>query len=208
MPSHSASPAKAAPEPASRPGDAGTVIAGSNAVAAAAAAPPLVDFGSRYRVETMLGEGGMGAVYKAYDLELDRMVALKLVRPELTRDPGVYQRFKQELLLASRISHKNILRTHDLGEAPGIKFISMAYVDGQDLRQLIVSQGKLPVDRAVTATTSMPRPHRASISSRCRAMRRTTAEPTVPSPATPALRGATICFSVGVKFCPNPSSPA
>ena len=97
----------------------------------------------------MLGEGGMGAVYKAYDIELDRMVALKLVRPELTRDPGVYQRFKQELLLASRISHKNILRTHDLGEAPGIKFISMAYVDGQDLRQLIVSQGKLPVDRAV-----------------------------------------------------------
>jgi serine/threonine protein kinase/tetratricopeptide (TPR) repeat protein len=125
------------------------VIAGSNLAAAVAAAPAQVDFGPRYRVEAMLGEGGMGAVYKAYDIELDRMVALKLVRPELTRDPGVYQRFKQELLLASKISHKNILRTHDLGEAPGVKFISMAYVEGQDLRQLIVSKGKLPVDRAV-----------------------------------------------------------
>jgi len=149
LPSHSKAPAQTAPEPAFRPSDAGTVIAGSNVVAAVAAAPALVDFGSRYRVEAMLGEGGMGAVYKAYDLELDRMVALKLVRPELTRDPGVYQRFKQELLLASKISHKNILRTHDLGEAPGVKFISMAYVDGRDLRQLIVSEGKLPAERAV-----------------------------------------------------------
>ena len=149
MPSSSGLPAKNPPEQASRANDVGTVIAGSNVVAAVAAAPALVDFGPRYRVEAMLGEGGMGAVYKAYDIELDRMVALKLVRPELTRDPGVYQRFKQELLLASKISHKNILRTHDLGEAAGLKFISMAYIEGQDLHGVIVSQGKLPVDRAM-----------------------------------------------------------
>ena len=137
------------PGETSRQSDAGTVIAGSNLVAAAAPSRAPVDFGPRYRVEAMLGEGGMGAVYKAYDIELDRMVALKLVHPELTRDPGAYQRFKQELLLASKISHKNILRAHDLGEAAGVKFISMAYIEGQDLRQLIVSQGKLPVERAV-----------------------------------------------------------
>jgi eukaryotic-like serine/threonine-protein kinase len=139
----------ATPEEASRQSDAGTVVAGSSRVAAVASARAPVDFGPRYRVEAMLGEGGMGAVYKAYDIELGRMVALKLVHPELTRDPASYQRFKQELLLASKISHKNILRTHDLGEAGGLKFISMACIEGQDLRQLIVSEGKLPVNRAV-----------------------------------------------------------
>ena len=139
----------ATPEPPSPQSQAGSVISGSDFVAAVAPAPAVVDFGSRYRVEAMLGEGGMGAVYKAYDIELDRMVALKLVRPELIRDPAAYQRFKQELLLASKISHKNILRTHDLGEAAGLKFISMAYIEGQDLHHLIASQGKLPVDRAV-----------------------------------------------------------
>src|SRR5208283_1486674 len=74
------------------------------------------DFGPRYRVESILGEGGMGTVYKAWDKELERMVALKLVRRDLTRDPNISQRFKQELLLASKISHRNVLRIHDLGD--------------------------------------------------------------------------------------------
>jgi tetratricopeptide (TPR) repeat protein len=65
--------------------------------------------GARYQIESILGEGGMGTVYKARDIELDRTVALKLVRPELALDPNTMQRFKQELLLARRISHKNIL---------------------------------------------------------------------------------------------------
>src|ERR1019366_1876500 len=72
-------------------------------------------FGARYRIESLLGEGGMGAVYKAYDTELGRTVALKLVRPELATNPQTMRRFKQELLLASKISQKNILRIHDLG---------------------------------------------------------------------------------------------
>src|SRR5579864_8835067 len=79
-----------------------------------AKAQPFPEFGPRYKVESLLGEGGMGAVYKAYDRDLDRTVALKLVRSDLMSNPDVLVRFKQELLLASRISHKNILRIHDL----------------------------------------------------------------------------------------------
>src|SRR5260370_24829249 len=106
------------------------------------------DFGPRYRIESLIGEGGMGKVYKAYDKELDRVVALKLVRAELASDPASMQRFKQELLLASKISHKNILRIHDLGDVEGMKFISMTYVEGEDLGDVITREGRLPVDRA------------------------------------------------------------
>jgi len=89
----------------------------------------------------------MGAVYLAYDQDLGRQVALKLVKPELMVYPGAMERFRQELLLASKISHRNILRIHDLGDAGGMKFISMAYVDGEDLHHLLVREGKLPLDR-------------------------------------------------------------
>jgi serine/threonine-protein kinase len=91
----------------------------------------------------------MGAVYKAHDKELNRIVALKLVRPELTTDASSMQRFKQELLLASRISHKNILRIHDLGDVEGVKFISMAYVEGEDLHHILERERRLPLRRAV-----------------------------------------------------------
>ena len=115
---------------------------------APATAADSVDFGPRYRIERMLGQGGMGAVYKAYDKELDRTVALKLVRPDLAAEPQAMARFKQELLLASRISHKNVLRIHDLGEAAGVKFISMAYVHGQDLHGLL-QKGRLTLEQAL-----------------------------------------------------------
>lgn len=105
------------------------------------------ELGHRYRIESMLGQGGMGRVYKAYDKELARQIALKVLQPELSGDPNAMQRFKQELLLASRISHKNILRIHDLGEADNVKFISMAFVDGPDLHHLL-SSGRLSLDRA------------------------------------------------------------
>jgi serine/threonine protein kinase/tetratricopeptide (TPR) repeat protein len=108
-----------------------------------------VDFGPRYRVEKLLGQGGMGAVYKAYDVDLDRTVALKLVRPELMSYPGAMARFRQELLLASKISHRNILRIHDLGDASGLKFISMAYVDGEDLHHVLIREGRLPIPRVL-----------------------------------------------------------
>jgi serine/threonine protein kinase/tetratricopeptide (TPR) repeat protein len=116
---------------------------------ATAVVPGQIDFGPRYRVEKLLGQGGMGAVYKAYDRDLDRTVALKLIRPELTLQPEFVMRFKQELLLASKISHKNILRIHDLGEAAGKRFISMAYIEGEDLSEVLRKTGRLPVPRVL-----------------------------------------------------------
>ena len=109
---------------------------------------PGAELGPRFRIESLIGQGGMGRVYKASDKELGRVVALKVLLPDLTGDPAATQRFKQELLLASKISHKNILRIHDLGEADGVKFISMAYVEGEDLHQLLTKQHPLPIDRA------------------------------------------------------------
>ncbi|HWC20204.1 MAG TPA: protein kinase [Terriglobales bacterium] len=122
----------------------------SGAAAAAAPAPDVTpDFGARYRVEGKLGEGGMGSVYKAYDLELDRMVALKVIRAELMANAEILQRFKQELLLASRISHKHILRIHDLGEAAGVKFISMAYIEGRNLAEMLQERKVLGQEQAI-----------------------------------------------------------
>ena len=92
----------------------------------------------------------MGSVYRAYDRELDRTVAIKVIRPGLVADPSAVQRFKQELLLGSKVSHKYILRIHDLGEVDGLKFISMAFVDGEDLHSILRREGRLPIDRALT----------------------------------------------------------
>jgi eukaryotic-like serine/threonine-protein kinase len=117
--------------------------------------PPGTAFGTRYRIESLLGQGGMGAVYKAYDADLGRTVALKLIRPELATNPQAMQRFKQELLLASKISHKNILRIHDLSDFGGVKFITMAFVEGGDLAGLIKREGRLPFDRALTFTRQL-----------------------------------------------------
>lgn len=92
----------------------------------------------------------MGAVFKAYDRELDRYVALKVIRADLMSNSEILQRFKQELLLASRISHKHILRIHDLGDAGGVKFISMAYIEGEDLASRIQREKMLPLATALT----------------------------------------------------------
>jgi eukaryotic-like serine/threonine-protein kinase len=99
-------------------------------------------FAGRYEILGILGQGGMGAVYKARDRELDRLIALKVIRPELATDPAILQRFKQELILARNITHKNVVRIFDLGESEGIRFISMEYVDGEDLRTLLRGAGK------------------------------------------------------------------
>lgn len=106
-------------------------------------------FGPRYQIISLLGMGGMGAVYQAWDAELDLVVAVKVIRPEATRDPraarAIEQRFKQELLLARLVTHKNVVRIHDLGEIDGIKYITMSYIDGEDLATVLKRERKLPV---------------------------------------------------------------
>ena len=104
--------------------------------------------GGRYEVLQLLGRGGMGAVYKAHDKELDRTVALKLIRPDLARNPEMVRRFKQELILARQVTHKNVIRIFDLGQADGIKFITMDFVEGHDLRALLKEKGKFPPPEA------------------------------------------------------------
>jgi tetratricopeptide (TPR) repeat protein/predicted Ser/Thr protein kinase len=103
----------------------------------------------RFEILQLLGQGGMGAVYKGRDLELDRLVALKLIRPDLASHPEILRRFKQELILAREVTHRNVVRIFDLGQAQGIKFITMEYVEGRDLRVLIQEKEKMPAEEAV-----------------------------------------------------------
>jgi serine/threonine protein kinase len=103
---------------------------------------------ARYEVLRQLGEGGMGAVYKVRDRELDRVVALKVIRPDLARRPDVLQRFKRELILARQITHRNVVRIFDLGVSGPMKFITMEYLEGEALNSLIAG-GKLPPAQAV-----------------------------------------------------------
>ena len=119
--------------------------------------PRLFRFGSRYQVLDKLGEGGMGRVYKALDLELDRPVALKTLRSERNVSPDVIRRFKQEMVLARGVTHKNVVRIHDLGEADGMKFFTMELVEGPTLRELRGREGPLPVKRALAIFRTLPR---------------------------------------------------
>ena len=100
--------------------------------------------GGRYEILQLLGRGGMGAVYRARDREVEREVALKVIRPDLAGHLNITRRFKQELILARQITHKNVIRIFDLGEAEGTKFISMEYIDGRDLASTQAERGKLP----------------------------------------------------------------
>jgi eukaryotic-like serine/threonine-protein kinase len=146
-----ASDAPTLPHGAPIPGASGAIpyaraAASSTPSAGSAAFHNLVPgelFGGRYEIMDVLGQGGMGAVYKARDRELDRLIALKIIRPELATDPAILARFKQELILSRNITHKNVVRIFDLGEAEGIRFISMEYVDGEDLRTILRRDGKL-----------------------------------------------------------------
>ena len=105
--------------------------------------------GQRYEVLQVLGQGGMGAVYKARDREVDRTVALKVIRPDLAGNSSIIDRFKQELVLSHQVTHKNVVRIYDLGEADGVKFITMEYIEGKDLRTLIQEKKTFPQDEAV-----------------------------------------------------------
>ena len=105
--------------------------------------------GRRYEILQLLGEGGMGAVYRARDREVNRTVALKVIRPDLAGHPAILERFRQELVLSHQVTHKNVVRIYDLGDADGTKFITMEYIAGLDLRSLIVQQKIFPPQEAV-----------------------------------------------------------
>ena len=95
-------------------------------------------FAARYEIQAVLGKGGMGIVYKAHDRKLEDLVAIKTLRHQaLSTDPWLLDRFKQEIRLARRITHPNVVRTHDLGEWKGLKFLSMEFVEGLTLEQAI-----------------------------------------------------------------------
>ena len=132
----------------------GTTGPGAPTVAPGGFAVPILNegkvLGGRYEILKKLGEGGMGAVYKAKDVEVDRLVALKVIRPDLAANPDILHRFKQELILARQITHKNVVRIYDMGEAEGVKFITMEYLDGDDLRRILRQSGKLAPSEAVS----------------------------------------------------------
>ena len=113
-------------------------------------------FAGRYDILGLVGQGGMGVVYRARDRELDEVVALKLLRPEaMASGPTILDRFKQEIKLARRITHRNVLRTHDFGEAGGVPYISMEYLEGVTLKELVKSRGALPLGVGLSIAKQM-----------------------------------------------------
>jgi serine/threonine-protein kinase len=103
----------------------------------------------RYRIVAVLGKGGMGEVYRADDLTLGQPVALKFLPEAAGRDEDALARFRNEVRTARKVSHPNVCRVYDVGEVEGQTFLSMEYVDGEDLASLLRRIGRLPADKAL-----------------------------------------------------------
>ncbi len=103
----------------------------------------------RYRMFGLLGRGGMGEVYRADDLTLGQPVALKFLPHDVERDPERLERFLTEVRLSLKVTHPNVCRVYDIAQADGRSFLSMEYVDGEDLASLLRRIGRLPEDKAV-----------------------------------------------------------
>jgi serine/threonine-protein kinase len=138
--------------------DAETLIAG----AARAAMPgdsahflPRAHRLDRYEILGFLGAGGMGAVYRVRDGELGEDVALKLLRADLTREPDALERFRDEVRLARRVTHRNVARTYDIGEHQGQRFLTMELVDGRSLASLLAERGALPAGEVVAVAVEI-----------------------------------------------------
>jgi CheY-like chemotaxis protein len=113
-------------------------------------------FAGRYEILRTVGKGGMGVVYKAHDHELGEDVAVKMLHPELLKgDSTAIQRLKAETRLARRISHRNVVRTHDFGEWQGACYVTMEFVEGITVRQLIETRGRLSVSAALAIGTQL-----------------------------------------------------
>ncbi len=136
--------------------DSPTLTMGQSAAAVAAPAPilhgrfvPGTVIADRYRIVAQVGRGGMGEVYRADDLKLGQTVALKFLPESLTKNTAAVERMQREVRLARQVSHPNVCRVFDLGEADGVPFISMEFVDGEDLGSLLQRIGRLPQDKAL-----------------------------------------------------------
>jgi serine/threonine-protein kinase len=105
--------------------------------------------GGRYRLTGLLGRGGMGEVYKAEDLKLNQTVALKFLPEDFAKDKAALERFYGEVRTARRVSHPNVCRVFDIGEVEGAHFLSMEFIDGDDLSSLLRRIGRLPPDKAI-----------------------------------------------------------
>jgi serine/threonine-protein kinase len=103
----------------------------------------------RYRIVALLGKGGMGQVYRADDLKLGQPVALKFLPEQLAHDPDRLARLHAEVRLARQVSHPNVCRVYDVGEADGHAFLTMEYIDGPDLAALLRQVGRLAEDKGV-----------------------------------------------------------
>ena len=109
-------------------------------------------FGERYTIIEEVGRGGMGTAYKAEDKELGTTVVLKMIRSELASRPQMIEQFKKETLLGRAVSHENVVRIHDLGEVDKIKYISMDYIKGENLSELIQTSGTLTLATCLNIT--------------------------------------------------------
>ena len=109
----------------------------------------------RYRIIGLIGRGGMGEVYRADDLKLGQPVALKFLPRDLAEDPVRRERFFAEVRIARQVSHPNVCRVYDIGEFDGLHFLSMEYVDGEDLASLLKRIGRLSTDKAVEVARQM-----------------------------------------------------
>jgi serine/threonine-protein kinase len=136
-------PAVSAPPSASKP-----VLASSSGVDEGRFLPGTL-LASRYRIAGLLGRGGMGEVYRATDLTLGQAVALKFLPEAASRDERALARFYNEVRIARQVTHPNVCRVYDVGQVDGLEFISMEYVDGEDLSVLLRRIGRLPVDKAI-----------------------------------------------------------
>jgi GAF domain-containing protein len=135
----------AAPAPSMQPELAPTVIVGG-ATPQGISVGALVD--QKYRVDSRIGQGGMGAVFKAWDIRLERPVAIKVVRADLIADPGSRMRFRRESQIVARLQHPSIVTVYDYGNlADGAAFLVMEYVPGEDLRHFLRREGRLPASR-------------------------------------------------------------
>jgi tetratricopeptide (TPR) repeat protein len=112
-------------------------------------------FGDRYQIQSLIGSGGMGTVYRALDLELDELIAIKILSPQLSADDTIVARFKQEIKLARQINHPNVIRIHDLGELYSIKFITMEYFEGRQVKQIIADKGFFTIPAGLDLTSSI-----------------------------------------------------